>query len=297
MKEQFEIWRPTIESADRVAQCESIINEYMGQGLTLTLRQLYYQFVSRALIPNTPRSYKNLGTLVSKARVAGMLDWDAIEDRGRVANIPQHFDSIEDLVEVAVRAYKLDRWVDQECYAELWVEKAALAGVLEPLAREYHVPLMVNKGYSSQSAMYESAQRIMRGANAQDESGGRPVYIFYLGDHDPSGQDMVRDIEGRLNLYTHRTVDIIVENVALTTEQVGEYNPPPNPTKITDSRAKKYIERHGHECWEVDALDPNTLQALIRESFEGIIDMDKMDDVRTQEQVDKDRLNEALGSL
>lgn len=293
MKEKFEEWAPTVASRSRVEQCEEIINEYQAQGLKLTLRQLYYQFVSRGLIPNTDRSYKNLGSIVSRARVAGMLDWDAIEDRGRRPDTPNEFDDPGHLVEVALRAYRLDRWAGQTCYAELWVEKAALAGVLEPLASEFHVTLMVNKGYSSQSAMYESAQRITNGAVVDDDD-PRPVYIFYLGDHDPSGQDMVRDIQDRLNLYTHHVIPITVETVALTTKQVRQYRPPPNPTKLTDSRAKGYLAKHGHECWEVDALDPSTLQALIRDAFETVIDVEAMDRVKKQENVDKARLRKLV---
>ena len=127
MKEKFDNWNPTPALAERVEQCEDIINEYTAQGLKLTLRQLYYQFVSRALIPNTERSYKNLGTLVSKARVDGILDWDAIEDRGRQPDIPGEYRDLEHIVKVALGAYRLDRWAGQDSYAELWVEKAALA--------------------------------------------------------------------------------------------------------------------------------------------------------------------------
>ena len=145
MLEAFDEWSPKPESAARVVVCNEIIDEYLEQGLKLTLRQLYYQFVSRDLIPNTERSYKNLGQLVSKARVAGMMDWDAIEDRGRRPDVPSEYSGLPELVRAALYSYKLDRWEDQDCYCELWVEKAALAGVLEPLAREFHVTLMVNK--------------------------------------------------------------------------------------------------------------------------------------------------------
>ena len=293
MKESFGSWSPKLESLERVLQCDEIINEYLAQGLKLTLRQLYYQFVSRALIPNTERSYKNLGTLVSKARVAGMIDWDAIEDRGRLPDVPLQFDNLKHRVDSALYNYRLDRWEGQPHYCELWVEKAALAGVLEPLAREYHATLMVNKGYSSQSAMYESAGRIAQGCYGGDRS----AYIFYLGDHDPSGQDMVRDIQERLDRYTHNELEINVECIALTTQQVEAFAPPPNPTKITDSRAKQYIKRHGHECWEVDALDPSTLQKLVRGAFDLVVDTDAMDAVKQREEADKARLRAAVSSL
>ena len=295
MKEAFIDWNPKGESLLRVQQCNQIIQEYQQQGLVLTLRQLYYQFVSRDLIPNNERSYKNLGNLVSKARTAGYLDWSAIEDRGRRPDRPSEFSGLTELVDVAIRSYRLPRWEGQSSYAELWVEKAALAGVLEPMASHFHVTLMVNKGYSSASAVYESAKRLERafyeGRAVED------VFIFYLGDHDPSGEDMVRDIEERLNLFTGQSVPITVEKLALTWTQIQQYNPPPNPTKLSDSRAEAYIEKHGHESWEVDALDPATLQQIITDSFERIIDMELMDEIKAKEEKDKERLRKAVEEL
>lgn len=293
MKERFVDWNPRGETLIRVDQCTKIIREYQAQGLMLTLRQLYYQFVSRDLIPNTPRSYKNLGGIVAKARTAGLLDWNAIEDRGRSPDVPSEFRSIKHLVDVALRAFRLPRWKGQPNYAELWVEKAALAGVLEPMASRYHAVLMVNKGYSSLSAMYESAKRL----DAASERGVDDIYIFYLGDHDPSGEDMVRDIEQRLNLFTYEALPIHVQKLALTMEQVQQYNPPPNTAKLSDSRAEKYIAEHGQSSWEVDALDPATLQQIIADAFEEVIDMDMMDGVKEQEEKDKEQLREFARSM
>jgi len=294
MKEAFTAWRPREDTIVRVVQCAKIIEEYQAQGLVLTLRQLFYQLVSRDLISNTERSYKTLGTIVGKARMAGYLDWDAIEDRGRRPDTPNQFTGLDHLVEVALRAYRLDRWKGQETYTELWVEKSALAGVLEPMASRYHVTLMVNKGYSSLSAMYESAQRIVR--NAEDKDG---AVIFYLGDHDPSGNDMVRDIRDRLNTFAFDKMacDIEVKKIALTMDQIEEYNPPPNPTKLTDSRALDYIRKYGRECWEVDALDPATLQAIIADALESVVDMDLMEEIKEQEERDKKRLRRTVKEL
>jgi len=288
MKEDFTEWEPRPDDALRVEQCDGIIDEYQQMGLMLTLRQLYYQLVSRDIIPNSERSYKNLGTLVSKARMAGMLDWDAIEDRGRQPRKHAEFDDIEELIEAALHAYRLPRWKGQENYVELWVEKEALAGVLQPMSDQYHVTLMVNKGYSSQSAMYESARRITR-----NSSEAANVVILYLGDHDPSGEDMVRDVANRLKTFTRDEYEIEVVKLALTMAQVNQYNPPPNPTKISDSRAEAYIKKFGHECWEVDALDPRTMQRLIAKTIEGYIDMDLMDEIKEREEFDKEALRDA----
>jgi len=280
MKEQFRNTNFRREALKKIELMNFIIEEYQEQGLRLTARQLYYQFVSRDLIPNQPAEYKKLTSLLTDARYAGLVDWKAIEDRGRAPDVPSEWPDLAALTESALRAYRLPRWNGQKHYAELWVEKQALAGVLEPLAREHHVPLMVNKGYSSASAMKESAERIMRRKVA-------PI-IFYLGDHDPSGEDMVRDIRERLTEFG--VEHLLVEKVALTIAQVRQYSPPPNPAKIADPRADAYIAKFGEHSWEVDALPPNILTNLIRGAFAKVIDKKLMDVVKTQEEKDKKRL-------
>lgn len=284
MKQQFKEVKFKQESLDRIALCNEIIEQYQAQGLRLTLRQLYYQLVTRNAVPNVERSYKNLSNLVSDARLAGMMDWDAIEDRVRQPRHQSEWSGLPALVESALYSYRLPRWKGQDYYAELWVEKDALAGVLSPLASEYHVTMMVNRGYSSQSAMYESAERFMRE--------GRSPILFYLGDHDPSGEDMVRDIRDRLRMFG--VSDIEVEKLALTMEQVEEYNPPPNPAKVTDPRATAYIDQHGDSSWEVDALPPEVLSQIIRTAFDRIIDREKMDAIKRSEENDKGLLRQLV---
>ncbi len=152
--------------------------------------------MSRNIIPNVEKSYKNLSNLVSDARLCGLMDWDAIEDRIRQPHIPLEFENLEERVQTALDNYRLPRWRGQENYVELWVEKDALAGVLRPIAGEYHVTLMVNRGYSSQSAMYDSAYRFLDAAGRTQTR-----HLFYIGDHDPSGEDMVRDIADRMSMF------------------------------------------------------------------------------------------------
>jgi hypothetical protein len=269
------------ESLDRIEKCNEIINDYQNQGLRLTLRQLYYQLVSKNIIPNVERSYKNLSTLVTDARMAGLMDWSAIEDRVRVPRVPQEFSDLKDLVEAAVRSYRLPRWDGQENYVELWVEKDALAGVLRPIASKYHVTLMVNRGYSSASAMYESANRFLAHDTVE------AYHLLYLGDHDPSGEDMVRDVADRLETFG---ANLTVKKVALTMPQVTRYNPPPNPAKLSDPRASGYVAKHGDESWEVDALPPNVLRQLIEAELNALVDQDMMDAIMDREEEDKKEL-------
>jgi len=258
-----------------IRQADEILTEYMDAGLVMTLRQLYYQFVSRGLLPNTKKDYKRLGEIVSVGRLTGHLDWDAIEDRGRVAQSTPDWSSIKSIMDVAVRQFRLPRWANQTDYVEIWVEKDALAGVLEPMCSEFHVTLMVNKGYSSSSAMRASAARFMQNGR------GKRIHLGYLGDHDPSGEDMVRDIAERLAVFGVKR--LTVEKIGLTMDQIREFNPPPNPAKTTDSRFDAYQEKFGDESWEVDALDPRTLQRLVRSYLARFRDDSKLREVLDEE--------------
>lgn len=290
MKKKFKDVKFSAESRERIEQCNEIIEEYVEAGYTMTLRQLYYQLVSRDIIPNLERSYKNLSSLVSQARLAGMMDWDAIEDRNRQPDTPSEFKNLDELVEAALSSYRLPRWDGQPNYVELWVEKDALAGVLQPLAHAAHITLMVNRGYSSQSAMFESAKRFIRA----ERRGQRPT-LLYLGDLDPSGEDMVRDIRDRMEMFG--VVDLTVSKVALTMVQVKMYKPPPNPAKLTDPRAAAYVEKHGEHSWEVDALPPTVLGDIIKSALKRLVDQPMMDEVLLKEDDDKARLRRAVRSL
>lgn len=259
-----------------------IIEEYAEQGYKLTLRQLYYQLVSRDIIPNQQKEYAKLSGLLVKGRMAGVVDWDAIEDRIRVPQIPSAWDSPEGIIRSAIQSYRRNRQEGQDVYIEVWVEKDALSGVLKRITEEYHLNLMVNRGYSSCTAMHDSFERL---EEAEDD--GKETHILYLGDHDPSGLDMVRDVRDRLEEFG---VNPVVTQIGLTMNQIKEFNPPPNPAKITDPRAQWYLAEYGNTSWEVDALTPNVLHSLLRENIEELIDMDLYNESLIQEEKDKEKL-------
>lgn len=263
----------------------SIIEEYTKVNLVLTLRQLFYQLVTRGIVPNTDKEYnKKLGPLLTTGRMAGVVDWEAIEDRTREADIPYWVRDLADALEDTIKQYRLDRQKGQKNYLELWVEKDALSGVLEPITSYCHINLMVNRGFSSTTAMHDAYERISR-----QESLGKKAIILYLGDHDPSGLYMVQDIKKRLNEFG---VDPEIKPIALTMEQIKKHSPPPNAAKIKDPRAKDYIEKFGDVSWEVDALNPKILNALVKKNIEARIDMDLFKRQLAQEEQDKERLRE-----
>lgn len=260
-----------------IERAEAICAEFAAQGFTLSLRQLYYQFVARGLIPNAQREYKRLGEIVNDARLAGLLDWRYLEDRGRNVRSAFGWDDPEQALRSVASGYHLHRWRDQRWWPEVWIEKDALVGVIAPLCRELDVSYFSCRGYTSQSEVWAAAQRLTR----KSQAGQAPI-ILHLGDHDPSGVDMTRDITERLCLFMGEQAPQ-VRRLALNFDQVRQYDPPPNPAKLTDSRAQGYIMRYGGESWELDALTPQVIAALIRAELDGLIDPDAWGEVEREE--------------
>ena len=239
-----------------------ILEEYRDQGFRLSLRQLYYQLVARDIIANSTRSYKNLGTLVSNARQAGEVDWAMIEDRGRDTFALAHWSSPTEIIQSAVSSFRVDRWKSQPWYIECMVEKDALSGVLVPVCNRLDIPITANKGYSSSSTMYEIGKRLLKKSEA-----GKRICVIYLGDHDPSGIDMTRDIGDRLSMYSSLPKsEIDVQRVALNYDQVLTWRPPVNPAKETDARYEAYKMAYGKHCWELDAVEPAILSKLVEDT-------------------------------
>lgn len=297
-----------------IRQAEAICRDYASQGYDLTLRQLYYQFVARDLVPNTDRSYKRLGAIVNDARLAGLLDWHYIVDRTRYVRSLSHWDSPADIIQSAARSFAIDKWEGQDERVEVWIEKDALVGVIENVCERNDVPYFACRGYTSQSEVWSAAQRIGEHLQA-----GAEVTILHLGDHDPSGIDMTRDIADRVKLFLDGDqqhaegdwwpeafanewdlesadpddwtaeqraefrgwLDLNVElwsdrfevrRLGLNYDQVQQYQPPPNPAKLTDSRAGGYVARFGRQSWELDALEPAVIVALIQDAIDGLRD-------------------------
>ena len=269
------------KSKEIIQHADQIIVNYQGQGLRLTLRQLYYRFVAAGLIPNTERNYKQLGSIINDARLAGMLDWEAIEDRSRnIISIP-HWTNPGEIIIAAANGYSIDKWIDQEYYVEVWVEKQALESVVSDACRSLDITCFACKGYVSQSEMWRAAMRI--------RSKHKHSVIIHLGDHDPSGIDMTRDIQDRLSIFC---ADVEVRRIALNMNQIEQYNPPPNPAKITDTRFAAYSQEHGDESWELDALEPSVLKNLIQTEIRSLMNEDRFNARMEIQIMDKARLLE-----
>ena len=281
------------DQAELLNQIESIVENYHDQRITLTNRQLYYQLVSRDIIPNAQEIYKRICTFLTDARYCGFIDWEAIEDRGRTPTKPSEWESIKNLISSATYSYRLPRWNDQDYYVELYCEKQAMENVLKPIAEKYHIYFGANKGYSSASTMYNLSQRIK-----EKICDGKKAVILYLGDHDPSGLDMVRDINKRITEFLTGgdfgaeldEDDFKVVPLALTMQQIKKYNPPPNPAKITDPRAKWYLAEIGNKSWELDALEPKVLSKIAEKGILEFIDLGKYQEWIDREKREKEAL-------
>lgn len=277
-----------------IDQANAIIAAYQAQGFTLTLRQLYYQFVSRDLIANKQSEYKRLGSVINDARLAGLIDWGAIEDRTRNVRTHAFWSSPESIVEVVAEQYAENVWAEQPTHVEVWIEKDALVGVVEPVCTRWRVPYFACRGYSSQSEQYSAGKRFERVL-----ARGRQPVVLHLGDHDPSGMDMTRDNADRLAMFARNGVE--VRRLALNMDQIEQYDPPPNPAKDTDSRAGKeledgtftpgsYRDLYGENSWELDALEPTVIDRLIEDEIGSLIDQDAWDQAIAEEARSKEVL-------
>lgn len=261
-----------------VEVANTIVENLYSQGYDITVRMLYYQMVSQDIIPNNLKSYKKLAQLVNDARLAGLIDWDHIIDMTRNLRAVSTWPDAGSVVESAAQSFKLDKWQDQDYRLECWVEKDAMLSIIRKACAPYEVPYFSCRGYTSQSEMYEAARRLQ----GYMDSGQEPV-ILHLGDHDPSGMDMSRDITERLEMFMG---GVRIKRLALNMNQIEKYNPPPNPAKITDSRHHGYVKRFGKKSWELDslvAIRPSIVVNLINRAVEKFLDKKKWEKMAARE--------------
>jgi hypothetical protein len=282
-----------------IEQANAIIDDYEQLGFTLTLRQLFYQFVSKDLIANDQSEYSRLGRIVRDARRAGYIDWSAIEDRTRfLRSLPTWYDPAHRIADAAA-SYREDVWATQPYRPEVFIEKDALVGVIEGVCDEFRVPYFSCRGNMSDSEMYVAAKRL----DATIDQGQIPI-VLHLWDHDPSGLDMTRDIDMRLTMFTRREYarrdkrirqgafafnsGIEVRRLALNFDQTTSL--PPNTAKESDSKWASYVKQFGPDSWELDALDPTFIADLIRDEVTSLIDAATWADALAQESANRDKL-------
>lgn len=276
---------------NNIERINIIIEEYAAKGIyCLSMRQLYYQFVSRNWLENKPSSVVAVENAAKHGRLRGQIDWEAIEDRGRnIIELPTWEDP-SDRIQSVTSNYHEDYWITQEYRPEVWIEKQALVSLLEEIVcDEYHAPLYTCRGYDSLSQIYQTGKRFAK----YFEQGYTPL-ILYLGDHDPSGVDISEsDIRKRVSLFAGQPVEI--RRLALNFDQTAGL--PPNEVKLADSKASKYIAQYGYECWELDALPPEQLVDLVRQGLENLIHRAAWDAAVQREEVNRETLRQMAENL
>lgn len=283
------------KSMDIVNKANEIIAELEAEGYQLTLRQLYYQFVARDIFPNTIKSYKRLVFIMNEARLAGLVDWDSLEDRTRNLQGFNHYASPEDYLHRLANNFHLNTREGQSTYLEIWVEKEALIGVVARVAQKWDIDYFACRGYVSQSEQHDAAMRIYDKLMSHDRA-----IVLHLGDHDPSGIDMTRDIEDRMKLFLGHygeAENFSIQRLALNMNQVKQYKPPENPAKMTDSRFGGYEALHGTKSWELDALAPKVIDKLIDNAVREHTDIELWESRKELQEEGREKLRKAARDM
>jgi hypothetical protein len=245
----------------------------------MTCRQVYYRLVSAGLIEKTENEYNNTTCrLLANMRRSGEIPYGWIADNTRWVRKPASYSNLEEMLTVTAKCYRKSLWMDTGVNVEIWLEKDALSGVLYDVTEEWDVPLMVTRGYPSLSFLHEAGQGL--------ERSGKPAYIYYFGDYDPSGVDIPRVTERELRKFAPNT-EINFEILAVTgEEQIKELNLITRPTKKSDLRSKKFIG----ESVEVDAIPSKTLRKMADQVISNHISNDEIFRIRDIEELERETL-------
>jgi len=252
----------------------------------VTIRQIFYHLVAKGIIENTQKEYAKLDRILVKARKAGFIPFEWIEDRSRNPLIVPLHRSILEYMKEKIEHYYKDTWENQPNFIIILLEKEALAGIVWSVASYFNVPVFPTKGYSSWSMFYDDLRKLVM------KYSDKNLVILVLGDYDPSGTDIPRDHIEKLKFLGINPT--IVERVALTKEQVVEYQLPPQMAKKIDPRYEKFSQEYGEHSVELDALKPSILREMVHKAILKYLDLEKLSSDLEIEKKEKDLLKEVL---
>ena len=259
-------------------ELRSALIEIVNEDPPATVRQVFYQAVTRDLIAKTEAEYKStVVRLLGQLRLDGEIPFDAIADNTRWMRKPSTHRGLENVLREVASFYRRDLWHSQDAYVEIWLEKEALASVIYRETEEWDVPLMVTRGYASLSYLHSAAEAI--------KAGGKPAFLYYLGDYDPSGLDISHQVERRLREFAPKA-EIHFQRVAVTKQQIRRLRLPTRPTKTSDSRAKGFKG----ESVEVDAIPPGELRRIVRDCIARHVDAGEVERLRRVEELERETL-------
>ena len=191
----------------------------------VTVRQLYYRLSTIDLCSKDDSGYRAIQRVGANMRKEGILPWEWITDSSRWQRKPRTYGGLADALTHMQQYYRRNVWLAQDNYVEIWLEKDALAGIFYPITAEWDVPLMVSKGFSSLTYVYDAAQTFKEEALC-----GKECHIYYFGDYDPSGKDIGRDIRAKLVEYAPEA-EVEFHEVAVLPEQIELWSLSTRPTK------------------------------------------------------------------
>jgi hypothetical protein len=275
----------------KLKQVQEIFSEY---NMPITLRQLYYQMVARQYIPNNQKTYHSLSRLCVIARDEGSLQEESFADRLRIIDQPSSWDDLKSFLTTVKSSYRKNNWDTQDNYLEIWSEKDALRGVISPITHKYDVPLLIVRGQLSRTAVYEAHKRFL---SASEQ--GKFSHLFYFGDFDPSGIGIYNSLKNRTKKFGNGILveDIKFERIALSEQQIEDYNLPYIKAKKDDPNYKKFIAKYSDKAVELDALPPNVLMELIEKVIIKHIDQKKWAAAKVQENKEQDELQNIMNEF
>jgi hypothetical protein len=286
-------WEPTLteESYRHIASAgfrsknlslAIVATQLACQQQPITLRGLMYQVVSAGFLPSTDKEhYNRLGRLLTTLREEGAVPFSWIVDNVRATQKPSSWSGLEDFAETVKEAYRKDLWAEMPDYVHVICEKDAIAGVLSPTTREYDVALSPIRGYASLSFAHEIAEIWNRIT--------KPIYCYYLGDFDASGFDLERDIKAKLTKYCDSPFEWV--RLGANKEDFANFNLIPLQPKKTDTRYKRFVQEHGYECAELDAIPATELRRRVQEAITSHIDRAKWDRLQEVERLEKESIS------
>ena len=247
----------------------------------LTDRQVHYALLNDPPLihPSKPpsryqnnnNSYTALCELITRARLVGLIPFEAIHDPTRPVTCWKVHRDITPFVrgelDSLLKHYHRDCQQSQPTHIEIVGEKNTVAGIIRPIASDYCIPMTIGRGYCSLPPRHEMAQRFRR-------SGKEKLILLALSDFDPEGEDIAHSF-ARSMRDDFGITSVMPIKVALTAEQVTAMHLPPQmKAKKKSSRAKKFTERHGDDVFELEAVPPDRLQQLLRQAIDSVLDVD-----------------------
>jgi hypothetical protein len=251
--------------------------EFLDPDRPMTLRHLYYLLVSRHVLENSKADYQKLGRVIGEARRRGEISYYSLVDSVRNTIKPSSWSGLQDFTETVSQAYRKDLWTQQEDYIEFWVEKDAIAGVINAITYEYDVCVRPMRGYPSITFLHHAAQALNRIT--------KTIWLYYLGDHDPSGRDIERACRDGLEEF--RRFDYLWTRLAINPEDFGSFDIVPLVAKHKDTRYRKFVKEYGTDAAELDALPPDELRHRVESAILDHVDMESWEKLQEIEQQER----------